>query len=232
MVVLRDALALRRPRIVIGTPQSCAKDKIVPLFNRAIRHRYPTFLLPVLLLLGGCTLRLVSPYDAVIDDGLRDYRQSLNVFLKNMGDVAGKSAGTYEANRDTYNKLDTQISILVDRAKYSGSPACSLTQQVTDRIVAAMGSSIPAELKAAPQTSGGDALGCMHRLLVLVQDQLGIIQQIHSTTDKCHNLEASNPSELSCIRPATAKTALDITNQSINAAAVVEMALKQNTEVK
>lgn len=205
---------------------------MVPRPNRAIRHRSPTFLLSVLLLLAGCTVRLVSPYDVVIDDGLRDYRQSINVFIKNMGDVAGTSAGTYEANRNTYNKLDTQISILVDRAKYGGSPACSLTQQVTDRIVAAMDSSIPAELKAAPQTSGGDALGCMHRLLALIQEQLEIIRTIHSTTDKCKNLEIPNGPDVSCIRPATAKTALDITNQSINAAAVVEIALRQDTEVK
>ena len=200
--------------------------RVVTLFNRrAIPLRYPAFVvLPTLLLLGACSVRLVSPYDAVIDDGLRDYRQSINVFLKDMGDVAGSPAGTYDANRDTYNKLETQISILIDRAKYGGSPACTLTQKVTDRIVQAMGANIPAELQNAPSTEDGDALGCMHRLLELVSDQLQIIKKIHSDTDKC------GVPQVSCIRPATAKTALDITNQSINAASVVEMALRQGTE--
>jgi len=57
--------------------------------------------------------------------------------------------------------------------------------------------------------------------LVLVKKQLSDIRKIHRDEDKC------GEKELSCLRPATAKTALKIANQSINAVSIVETAKKQ-----
>jgi hypothetical protein len=66
--------------------------------------------------------------------------------------------------------------------------------------------------------------------LELVGAQLGLIETSHEKTDRCKSVEEPDGPEISCLRPATAKTALDITNQSIDAAWVVEMAKKEGSE--
>ena len=49
-----------------------------------------------------------------------------------------------------------------------------------------------------------------------MKQQLGTIREIHAKTDKC------GTPPVSCLRPATAATAVKIASQSINAVAVVE----------
>jgi hypothetical protein len=95
-----------------------------------------------------------------------------------------------------------------------------------------MGDNLPTE---AIQKEDGDSYGCTERLLVLVKQQLTLLQKIHRDTDKCAPIgmardENSEPVMVSCLRPATSKTAMKITNQSINAAWVVETAKKTEGE--
>jgi hypothetical protein len=202
---------------------------------RAARRRRRWKLLvatAALLSLAACTtVRIVSPYDEVIDTGLREYRESINVFAKNMADRAGTDTGTYESNKATYNELEVKIDLLIDRAEFSGGGrGCRLTQRITNRIVDVAGDAIPAQLRPDGQSEHGNSLGCTHRLLELVGAQLGLIETSHEKTDRCKSVEEPDGPEISCLRPATAKTALDITNQSINAAWVVEMAKKEGSE--
>jgi hypothetical protein len=192
-----------------------------------------TWLLSLLVLTAlttACgTVRLVSPYDEVIDSGLAEYRLAINTFVRDMGDLSGTAEGTYEANQTRYNEFDSKIDLLVNRAAMNGGgKGCKLTGKLTERIVTVMGDQIPADLTPAAQTDEGNSLGCTHRLLVLIQTQLGTLEQIHKDTDKCRPPDGG--AEVSCLRPATSKTAIAITNQSIDAAWVVEMAKKQGEE--
>ncbi|KPJ96198.1 MAG: hypothetical protein AMJ53_01235 [Gammaproteobacteria bacterium SG8_11] len=180
----------------------------------------------VLLFVAGCqTLQLVNPYDPVIDSGIKEYKESINLFAKNMADAAGTAAGTYENNLDNYNVLETKIDLLIDRATIqSNGKGCQLTVDVGAKVSEIMGDKDP------PRKESGDSYGCTERLLVLVKEQLATLQTIHETTDKCQNKEAADPAQISCLRPATSETAMKITNQSINAAWVVETAKKTEKE--
>lgn len=185
--------------------------------NKSIRRGAAALALAVL---AACVV--VSPYDEVIDKGIVDFAEQLNTFVKNMADAAGKPDGTYEANTRTYNALDSKLDVLIARADIaSDGQGCKVEKKVYDRISQIMAAQMPPELKDAPDTSSGNADGCNSKLLRLVKEQLATIRQIHATTDKC------GPSQISCLRPATAGTALKIANQSINAVSVVEAAKRR-----
>lgn len=177
-----------------------------------------TTLLAAIVLLGGCAgTRLASNYDEVIDRGITEFAEQFNTHVKNMGDLAGTPAGTYEANRGTYNALDSKLDVLIARASTaSEGKGCRLEQKVFVRIKALLNDDMPPQLASDSESENGNPDGCNARLLILVKTQLTFVREIHSDSDKC--------GALSCLRPATAKTALRIANQSISAVSVVEAA--------
>jgi hypothetical protein len=179
--------------------------------------------IPVLLagfFLGGCTgIRLISDYDEVIDRGTIEFAEQFNTHVRNMGDLAGTQQGTFRNNRQTYNALESKLDVLIARASAaSEGKGCKLENKVFDRISALFQNRIPAGMQPGDV---GNAEGCNARLLTLVKEQLLLVKTIHKETDKC------GAQHLSCLRPATAKTALEIANQSINAVSIVEAAKKQ-----
>jgi len=180
-------------------------------------------LLVTLFCFSGCAgTQLISRYDEVIDRGIMEFAERFNTHVKNMADFAGKPEGTYEANLTTYNGLESKLDVLITRASaFSDGEGCALEKKVFDRVKTIMKTDLPAGIQLAETGSSGTVDGCNERLLTLVKQQLAAIRTIHKETDKCGN------SNLSCLRPATAKTALAIANQSINAVAVVETAKKQ-----
>jgi len=175
------------------------------------------------LLFDGCSgIRLVSDYDEVIDKGITDFAEQFNTHVKNMGDIAGRPDGTYEANLKTYNALDSKLDVMISRASSaSEGKGCKLEKKILDHVKLVLKNDTPNEILSSDTAQSGDSNGCNERLLVLVKNQLSSVKQIHRYTDKCgvHNI--------SCLRSATAKTALNIANQSINAVSIVETAKKQ-----
>lgn len=186
------------------------------------------------LFMTGCTsVQLVSPYDEVIDNGLKEYKESINTLSKNLSDLAGKKEGMYEENFEKYNALEAKIDLLIDRSSLQSSGnGCKLTKNIASKVKKIMEEDMPVD---ARQKKEGDSYGCTERLLKLVKAQLDKLQEIHSTTDKCKAIGFKQnsdgiPNKVSCLRPATSKTAMKITNQSINAAWVVETAKKSTGE--
>jgi hypothetical protein len=173
----------------------------------------------------SCTsIRLVSSYDEVIDKGITEFAEQFNTFIKNMGDAAGREEGTYDASAKTYNTLSSKLDVLIARAaSASDGKGCKVETKIYERIDKIMQDKMPPELKQAGQNPSGNEEGCNERLLVLVQSQLETVKKIHKTTDKC---ETSQGKQVSCLRPATVKSILEIANQSINAVSVVETAKK------
>lgn len=177
----------------------------------------------ILAVFSGCNVQLVGPYDEVIDNGLKEYKEEINTFIKNMGDLGGSDEGTFESNMDKYNELEAKIELLIDRANLQSTGSCKMVTDITSKIQKIMGDNMPQELVSEKQRDNGNSFGCIEKLLILVKDQLIILKKIHKETDKCKD---DLGKEFSCIREATSKTALDITNQSINAAWVVETTKK------
>lgn len=169
------------------------------------------------VLLCGCA-PIVSPYDEVIDKGIVEFYEQLNWFVKDVADAAGKPEGTYEANTKRYNVMETKLDVLILRtSSRSQGSGCKLEAKVYEKVARLMDGNMPADMKPQGDATG-DANGCNTRLLELVKQQLGFIREIHAKTDKC------GTPPVSCLRPATAATALKIANQSITAVAVVEAA--------
>lgn len=183
------------------------------------------FFLPTILLLlfTSCAeYKFVSAYDPVIDQGITQFAEEFNTHVKNMGDLAGTPDGTYEANFKTYNALESKLDVMIARVSIaSEGKACKLEQKAHDTIKDLLKDNMPVELASSDSAPTGNANGCNEKLLVLVKQQLSLVREIHKTTDKCGD------KNLSCLRPATSKTALSIANQSINAVSVVEAAKKK-----
>lgn len=177
----------------------------------------------MILCFGACSgIRLVSDYDEVIDNGITEFAEQLNTHVKNMGDLAGKPEGTYEANFRTYNALDSKLDVLIARASAtSEGNGCKLQKKVLERIKSVLKDNMPKQLEYSDSEQDDNSYGCNEQLLRLVKQQLSYIETIHKETDKC------GPEDLSCLRPQTVNTALKIANQSINAVVIVEAAKKE-----
>lgn len=179
--------------------------------------------LAAVVFLGGCAgIKLVSDYDEVIDKGITEFAEQFNTHVKNMGDLAGTPDGTYDVNLKTYNALESKLDVMIARASAaSEGTGCKLEKKVFDRVKNLLTNDMPAEMQSSDTTQTGNSNGCNERLLVLVKKQLSWVKEIHRDHDKC------GEKNLTCLRPATSKTALSIANQSINAVSVVETAKKQ-----
>lgn len=180
------------------------------------------FLVPILLFISACgTFRLVSDYDEVIDKGIGEFSEQLNAHMKNMAELGGKPEGTYDATLKTYNALDAKLDNLIARSENgSDRKGCKLQATVFSKVSGILKEKVPEDLQQGADATAATANACSTRLLDLVKQQLAIIREIHKTTDKC------GPTQLSCIRPATAKDALLVATQSSNAVAIVETAKK------
>ena len=179
-------------------------------------------LIAICTLLSACTIRLVSDYDEVIDKGVTEFTEKLGAHVKNMGELAGKSEGTYEATLKIYIELDSKLDTLIARASNgSDGKECKLQSEVLVKIKSLLGNQAPSHLQEDSDASLATANACNSLLLVLVKQQLGDIREIHKATDKC-----GPKGDISCLRPATAKTALEIAMQSANAVSIVESAKK------
>src|SRR6266540_284281 len=168
--------------------------------------------LALAVFLAGCAA--VSAYDEVIDRGIIEFAEQFNAFVKNMGDAGGKREGTYEANTRTYNALESKLDVLIARASAaSDGKGCKVERKIYERLARILQDGVPPELKSESTDASGNADGCSARLLVLVRKQLDTVREIHRTSDKCQ----SPSGQISCLRRATAATALKIANQSIDA---------------
>ncbi|UCV05678.1 hypothetical protein [Dechloromonas denitrificans] len=171
------------------------------------------------LLVGCANIKLVSDYDEVVDKGITEFSEQFNTHMKNMAELGGKQEGTYDATFRTYNALDSKLDILIARASAaSEGNACKLETRVFQKISVILKSKAPLDLLQGSDATASTESACNARLLILVKEQLSSIREIHKDSDKCKGI--------SCIRAATAKDAMAITNQSITAVSVVEAAKK------
>ena len=139
------------------------------------------------LLLAACAgVQFVAPYDEVIYNGLTEYKGELNLHVKNMADLGGTPAGTYEANMLKYNEMETRLELLIDRARtQSTGNGCLLSPALSKRVDSYLRDKAPAELGNASASTTSNSYGCTEILLIKVKQQLEFIELIHRESDRC-----------------------------------------------
>src|SRR5687767_1433161 len=95
------------------------------LIQTTHRTHLVALLLSLFALLGCGPVRLVSPYDQLLDEGISAFHTDVSAFVGKMVTLAGKPEGTYEANKATYPELTARVSTL--RLRAAGTPKNELT---------------------------------------------------------------------------------------------------------
>jgi hypothetical protein len=185
----------------------------------------------------GCRVQLVTPYDPVIENGIIEFKENINLFVKKMVIQGGTEAGEYENNRETYAELETSLDILIDRAAIKSTGACQLATKQSEKLndllnnqieklkdklpgASAQLDAMRTQINAQTISSGeGNSYGCSERLLLLVKNQLMLLQDLHKVPS------CSSP-PVSCLNQSEADQAIALINISINAVWVVEEAKK------
>lgn len=110
------------------------------------------------------------------------------------------------------------MDTLLARSKINGAgKGCQLTLRVTEQMFSRLGrDKVPAAVRPEAQNDAGDPSGCTQRLIEILREQLAQLETLHQFKDPQMNMTG--------LRPATSKTALDIMNQAIDAAWIVEKA--------
>jgi hypothetical protein len=165
---------------------------------------------------------LISPYDAMIETRLQDYRDDLNTLVKRAGNSQESGAGTYDASKDSYAALEAKIEGIVDRAKLQDQGiGCKLDEGTWSRIKKQFANA--AGLPVA-NPDKGDGSGCIVMMLSNVQKNLADVKAIHADPTQCVSASKDFPT---CLRPATVKDLLSISNQTIDAVLFVENQLNR-----
>ncbi|MFQ5656342.1 MAG: hypothetical protein ACE5G5_02280 [Candidatus Methylomirabilales bacterium] len=82
--------------------------------------------------IGGCQVRLISDYDAVIDRSATELQKKVETFLVKMEGAAGTSAGEYANNKAFYD--ETVVALSAMRVRAAAMPKNELTVESIDLI--------------------------------------------------------------------------------------------------
>ncbi|MBI5179940.1 MAG: hypothetical protein HZA05_00895 [Nitrospirae bacterium] len=69
------------------------------------------------LIVSGCSVKLISDYDEVIDKSVTELQKKVEAFLIKMEGSAGSSEGEYINNRSFYNEANVEMSAIRLRAE-------------------------------------------------------------------------------------------------------------------
>lgn len=91
----------------------------MPSRRRSDEHLLRMYVLFLSILITSCAVRLVSSYDPMIDKGLTEYYESMDVFLSEMERASANSAAkaTFSENVKFYEESGAKIDALVMRAR-------------------------------------------------------------------------------------------------------------------
>jgi hypothetical protein len=94
--------------------------------------RLVSVMLALFLALGCGPVRLISPYDELIDQGVTDFHTKVSTFVGKMMTLSGKPEGTYDANTAAYPELTADLSTLKLRAH--ATPQNEVTEQALNEL--------------------------------------------------------------------------------------------------
>lgn len=94
---------------------------------------HPVLAFATLLLFVACTqVRLVGPYDEMIDNGTGQVHTKLVAFVTRMESLAGQPAGTYANNAQFYTDIAAEVSTL--RLRAQALPKDDITVKMLDEL--------------------------------------------------------------------------------------------------
>jgi hypothetical protein len=77
----------------------------------------PLILVLLLTFTSGCSVKLISDYDQLIDQYATELQSDIETFLIKMERLAGTEEGTYTANTDFYDGIQGTLTTLALRAE-------------------------------------------------------------------------------------------------------------------
>jgi hypothetical protein len=185
--------------------------------------------------LGACAIRLVTPYDEVIDSGLMSFNEAFLQFMAEIKEnVPGENA-SYASNTSFYNAQQAAVGTLVQRSRASDpGGTCASTAVTLDAVQRVDSIVLPEDAKTQPQPAGS----CTTILLGNIQEQLADTACFHqaiygqsSATCATRGFTASIAQSLQNAPRATKETLLgqveSAVTASVTAAMTFELAKKQ-----
>ncbi len=78
---------------------------------------HATFFLLFILIVCGCSIKLISDYDEVIDKSVTELQKKVETFLLKMEAASGTSEGEYINNKSFYNEAKVEMTAIRLRAE-------------------------------------------------------------------------------------------------------------------
>jgi hypothetical protein len=126
--------------------------------------------LAAVVLVAGCAVQLVTPYDEVIDDGLMSFNQDFLQFMAGIKQNVPDEDASYASNTSFYNAQQAAIGTLVQRAKASDpNGTCSSTGLTTAAVQRVDSIVLPDDANTDQPPPLGS---CTTILLTYIQEQL------------------------------------------------------------
>ena len=85
----------------------------------SIKHRFllPLTLILLITLISGCSIKLISDYDQLIDQYATELQSEIETFLIKMERLAGTVEGSYAENSGFYDQIQGTLTTLLLRAE-------------------------------------------------------------------------------------------------------------------
>ena len=200
------------------------------------------------LSLAACTVRLVTPYDQVIDNGLVSFNKAFLQFMAEVKNRIPGADGSYAKSVSFYNTQQAGIGTLIQRA-HARDPdgSCSgseVTEQAVQNINSIVIPKLPQQTSGSQRTaagSSGESGSCISILLINIQDQLTDTACFHqaiygqtSATCEARGFDVSVAKSLEQAPVSTKLTLLgqvqDAVTTSVTAAMTLELAKQQGAD--
>ena len=129
--------------------------------------RYPGFLaafsLTVMLVLAGCTVKLISSYDETTDRAVTDLQRKTEAHLVALESVEGLPECTFEHHKQFYDEAKVDISAITVRA--AAIPKNDITTEQTTLLA-----------------NNFDNLEKLHKIACLSKDQVTLVRSHFNTS--------------------------------------------------
>lgn len=201
----------------------------------------PAICVMAVIVLAACTVRLVTPYDQVVDDGLVSFNQAFLQFMAKIKEEVPEDSGSYANNTSFYNEQQANIGTLAQRSRAAAPkgtcPGTALTEEAVKKIDSIVLPAAGSPAKPSPKATGS----CTTVLLANIQDQLTdtacFHQVIYGQTSTSCEAEGFTSSVADSLKDAPLTTKLTLLDQveeavtaSVTAAMTLELAKKQGTD--
>jgi hypothetical protein len=176
------------------------------------RRSAPWLLLLMLVVaLAGCSVRLIQPYDEVIEKTVTDFHEDFLRFTTTMG----RTRGTFADNRGFYDKWQPKLKTMTARA-IAANPGgkCPGTENYGGLLPQGVTAARAAAPPAGGRADGAQTGDCTAQLLQLLEDQLDDFAKFH---------DAQGTLGL----PPEARAPRELVLTSVRAVLYVELARKQ-----